>query len=106
MIVPSIESTREFNSRVIKDVVNVSDEDELTEEVIQKRLREAVAEIDELTKHYKKALALTEKLEETSKNKNPRAHRRCRWQLRALAARSSASRGGRYPPDRGRGSAS
>jgi RNA polymerase primary sigma factor len=67
--------------RSVKDVVNVTDEDELTEEVIQKRLREAVAEIDELTKHYKKALALTEKLEETSKNKNPRAHRRCRWQL-------------------------
>ncbi|MBV8207923.1 MAG: RNA polymerase sigma factor RpoD [Acidobacteria bacterium] len=67
--------------RAVKEVVNVSDEEEITEEVIQKRLKEAIGAIDDIGRHYKKAQALTEKLSGISKTKNARGHRRCRWQL-------------------------
>src|SRR5438128_5915443 len=43
--------------RSIKDVVNVSDEDEITEEVLAKRVKDATTLIDQLGRHYKKAQA-------------------------------------------------
>jgi RNA polymerase primary sigma factor len=76
--------------RSIKEVV-IFDEEEITEEILSKRLHDTVAKIDELHKHYKKSTALFEKLEEIapagSATKEPkdkkkaRELRKCRWTL-------------------------
>jgi len=66
--------------RSIKEVV-IFDEEELTEEVLQNRLKEVTGRIQELAKHYKKAVQLAEKLKELSEKKKPREYRRCRWHL-------------------------
>jgi RNA polymerase primary sigma factor len=81
--------------RSIKDVVNVSDEDEITEEVILKRLKEVTGYIDALGKHYKKAQALGEKLATIPQREKKRAreYRRCRWNLgREIVAISNVMR--------------
>jgi RNA polymerase primary sigma factor len=66
--------------RSIKEVV-IFDEEELTDEVLQNRLKEVTGRIQELGKHYKKAVQLAEKLKELSEKKKPREYRRCRWHL-------------------------
>ena len=81
--------------RSIKDVVNVSDEDEITEEVILKRLKEVTGHIDALGRHYKKAQQLSEKLAgiPTREKKRAREFRRCRWNLgREVVAISNVMR--------------
>jgi len=67
--------------RSIKEVVTLGDEEEITEEVLQNRLKEVTTQIDTLAKHYKKAMALTEKLRDIPKTKKPKEYRRCRWNL-------------------------
>jgi RNA polymerase primary sigma factor len=66
--------------RSIKEVV-IFDEEELTDEVLQNRLQEVSVRIQELGKHYKRAIQLAEKLKELSEKKKPREYRRCRWHL-------------------------
>jgi len=66
--------------RSIKEIV-IFDEEELTDEVLQDRLNEVTERIQELSKHYKKAVQLAEKLKELSEKKKPREYRRCRWNL-------------------------
>jgi RNA polymerase primary sigma factor len=66
--------------RSIKEVV-IFDEEELTEEVLQNRLKEVTGRIQELGKHYKKAVQLADKLKELSEKKKPREYRRTRWHL-------------------------
>ncbi len=66
--------------RSIKEVV-IFDEEELTEEVLQNRLKEVTGRIQALAKHYKKAIQLADKLKELSEKKKPREYRRCRWHL-------------------------
>ncbi|MFZ3210243.1 MAG: RNA polymerase sigma factor RpoD [Terriglobales bacterium] len=66
--------------RSIKEVV-IFDEEELTDEVLQNRLQEVTGRIQELGKHYKKAVQLAEKLKELSEKKRPRDYRRTRWHL-------------------------
>jgi len=66
--------------RSIKEIV-IFDEEELTDEVLQNRLKEVTGHIQELGKHYKKAVQLAEKLKELSEKKKPREYRRCRWHL-------------------------
>ncbi len=66
--------------RSIKEVV-IFDEEELTEEVLQNRLKEVTGRTDELAKHYKKATLLAEKLKDIQQKKRPKEHRRCRWSL-------------------------
>jgi RNA polymerase primary sigma factor len=74
--------------RNIKEVV-VFDEEELTEEIVQARVKQTVSRIDALVKHQKKAQHLTEKLaalgpkDKTPKEKGKmtREHRKVRWQL-------------------------
>jgi len=66
--------------RSIKEIV-IFDEEELTDEVLQDRLNEVRERIQELSKHYKKAVQLAEKLKELSEKKKPREYRRCRWNL-------------------------
>jgi len=66
--------------RSIKEVV-IFDEEELTDEVLQNRLKEITERIQDLGKHYKKAVQLGEKSKELSEKKKPRDYRRCRWNL-------------------------
>jgi len=66
--------------RSIKEVV-IFDEEELTDEVLQNRLKEVTGRIQELGKHYKKAVQLAEKLQDLSEKKRPRDYRRSRWHL-------------------------
>ena len=66
--------------RSIKEVV-IFDEEELTDEVLQNRLQEVAGRIQELGKHYKKAVQIAEKLQELSEKKRPRDFRRARWHL-------------------------
>ncbi len=66
--------------RSIKEVV-LFDEEELTEEVLVNRLKEVTGHVDELSKHYKKATQLAEKLKDIPQKKKPKEYRRCRWSL-------------------------
>ncbi|HYE24764.1 MAG TPA: RNA polymerase sigma factor RpoD [Clostridia bacterium] len=70
--------------RSIKEVV-VFDEEEITEEVLQKRLDDITKRIDELGKHYKKAQQLQQKVAEFNPKekdkKKLREQRKCRWAL-------------------------
>src|SRR5207248_6131727 len=47
--------------RNIKEVV-IFDEEEVTDEIIQKRIKDTTGRIDNLNKHYKRAIQLTERL--------------------------------------------
>ena len=66
--------------RSIKEVV-LFDDEEITEEVLDNRLKDITGRIDELNKHYKKSLQLAEKLGGTPQRRNPRMNRKLRWQL-------------------------
>jgi RNA polymerase primary sigma factor len=66
--------------RSIKDLVVIDDE-EITDETLQKRVDEVTGRIDELSKHYKTALRLAQRLATLSAKKKPREYRRCRGQL-------------------------
>jgi RNA polymerase primary sigma factor len=66
--------------RSIKEVV-IFDEEEITDEILQNRLKDITGKIDDLNKHYKKTIQLTDKLAEIQQKKRPKDHRRCRWQL-------------------------
>ena len=66
--------------RSIKDTVVIDDE-EITDETLQKRVDEVTSRIDQLNKHYKTALRLAERLATLSAKKKPREYRRCRGQL-------------------------
>ncbi len=66
--------------RSIKEMV-VFDEEEITDEVLQKRVDDITGRIDKLNKHYKTANRLAEKLPTISAKKKPRDYRRCRGQL-------------------------
>jgi RNA polymerase primary sigma factor len=64
--------------RSIKEVVTF-DEDEITEEVLQARIKATVARIDTLVKHHKKGLALAEKLDTINQKTRAKEYRRTRW---------------------------
>ena len=68
--------------RSIKEVVTF-DEEEITDEILQNRLKELTGKIDDLNKHYKKALQLAEKLEPISPKdkKKAKEYRKYRWGL-------------------------
>ncbi len=74
--------------RNIREVV-IFDEEEITEDVLQGRLKDITARVDELGKHYKKSMQLTQKLEEIAPGgakdlkdkRKAREMRRCRWAL-------------------------
>jgi RNA polymerase primary sigma factor len=68
--------------RSIKEVTTF-DEEEITEEVLEKRRKKMVNAIDEIAKHYKKAQQLQEKYDVIPKNKKEKARelRRTRWAL-------------------------
>ena len=64
--------------RNVKEVV-IFDEEELTEEILQARVRQTVSRIDVLVKHQKKAQALEEKLATINQKSKAREHRKTRW---------------------------
>ena len=66
--------------RSIKEIV-IFDEEEITDDILQNRLKDITGRIDELNKHYKKSLLLAEKLLELPAKKKPKENRKCRWQL-------------------------
>ena len=66
--------------RSIKEVVTF-DEEEITEEILQNRLKEFTGKIDDLAKHYKKANQVAEKFADISQKKRPRDYRRYRMHL-------------------------
>src|SRR5262249_17607603 len=67
--------------RSIKEVVTF-DEEEITDEILQNRLKEFTGKIDDLNKAYKKAGQAQEKYVAVNQKKRPKDHRRYR---RALA---------------------
>ncbi len=68
--------------RSIKEVV-IFDEEEITDEILQKRMKDIVGKIDELNKHYKKAILLAEKLATVPAKDKKRAkeYRKLHWGL-------------------------
>ena len=66
--------------RNIKEVV-IFDDEELTEEVVQARVRATVNKVDTLVKHQKKAQQLEEKLATVNQKAKPKEHRRIRWSI-------------------------
>src|SRR5579862_5056938 len=66
--------------RSIKEVVTF-DEEEITDEILQNRLKEFTGKIDELAKAYKKTNVLVEKFQAVSQKKRPKDYRRYRLAL-------------------------
>ncbi len=66
--------------RSVKEIV-LFDEEEITEEVVQNRLKDITSKIDDLAKHYKKSMQLLERLDGIPQKKRPKEHRRYRWAL-------------------------
>jgi RNA polymerase primary sigma factor len=66
--------------RSIKEVVTF-DEEEITDEILQNRLKEFTGKIDALAKAYKKAGMLLEKFQAVSQKKRPKDYRRARINL-------------------------
>ena len=64
--------------RNIKEIVTF-DEEEITEEVLQGRVRALVNKIDAMVKHQQKAAALEEKLATINPKTKAKEHRRTRW---------------------------
>jgi RNA polymerase primary sigma factor len=66
--------------RSIKEMV-VFDEEEITEEILQNRVKDITRRIDELQKHYKRASQLAGRLPTILAKKKAQAYRRCRCRL-------------------------
>ena len=66
--------------RSIKETV-LFDEEEITEETLQNRVRDITRRIDQLHKHYKIACRLAGQLATVAAVKKARTSHRCRWQL-------------------------
>jgi RNA polymerase primary sigma factor len=66
--------------RSIKEVV-IFDEEEITDEIIEARIKATTHRIDEMHKHFKKAEQLEEKLVNVDKKKRPGEYRKTRWAL-------------------------
>ncbi|MGA3223866.1 MAG: RNA polymerase sigma factor RpoD [Acidobacteriaceae bacterium] len=66
--------------RNIKEVV-IFDEEEITEEILQARIRVTIGRVDTLLKHQKKASLLFEKLETINPKAKAREHRKTRWMM-------------------------
>jgi RNA polymerase primary sigma factor len=66
--------------RSIKEVVTF-DEEEITDEIVQGRLKEFTGKIDDLAKAYKKVGQIQEKFAAVSQKKNPKPYRRLRNHL-------------------------
>ena len=66
--------------RLIKEIV-VFHEEEITEEVLQNRVKDITSRIDELQKHYQRASQLAERLPTIPAKKKAGEYRRCQYGL-------------------------
>ena len=66
--------------RSIKELV-AFDEEEITDEIVQARLKDFVGQIDDIGKSYKKVQQLEEKVEAVKQKKKPKESRKYRWAL-------------------------
>jgi RNA polymerase primary sigma factor len=66
--------------RNIKEVV-IFDEEEITEEILQARIRVTIGRVDTLIKHQKKAALMLEKLDTINPKAKAREHRKTRWMM-------------------------
>ena len=66
--------------RSIKELV-AFDEEEITDEIVQARLKDFVGQIEDIGKSYKKVQLLEEKLEAVKQKKKPKESRKYRWAL-------------------------
>ncbi len=66
--------------RSIKELV-AFDEEEITEDIVQARLKDFTGQIDDVGKHYKKVQQVSEKLAGIVQKKKPKEHRRSSWAL-------------------------
>jgi RNA polymerase primary sigma factor len=66
--------------RSIKELV-AFDEEEITDEIVQARLKDFVGQIDDIGKSYKKVQQLEEKAEAVKAKKKPKESRKVRWAL-------------------------
>ncbi len=66
--------------RSIKELV-AFDEEEITDEIVQARLKDFVGQIDDIGKSYKKVQQLEEKAEAVKQKKKPKESRKARWAL-------------------------
>jgi RNA polymerase primary sigma factor len=66
--------------RNIKEVV-IFDEEEITEEILQARIRVTIGRVDTLLKHQKKASLLLEKLDTINPKAKAKEHRKARWMM-------------------------
>ncbi len=66
--------------RNVKEVV-IFDEEELTEEILQARVRQTVSRVDALIKHQKKTAVLLEKLATLNIKTKAKEHRKTRWAI-------------------------
>ncbi|HJT00306.1 MAG TPA: RNA polymerase sigma factor RpoD [Terriglobales bacterium] len=74
--------------RSIKEIVTF-DEEEITDEVLENRLKDMIGRIDEVAKHYKKVNQLLEKFQAINSKKRPKEFRRYRWNLAREVVRMS-----------------
>jgi RNA polymerase primary sigma factor len=74
--------------RSIKEVVTF-DEEEITDEILQNRLKEFTGKIDELAKAYKKSAQVAEKFATVSQKKRPKDYRHYRIALARAIVRVS-----------------
>ena len=74
--------------RSILDTV-VFDEEDVSEEILQKRVKELTRRIDELQKHYRRVRQLAERLATTLPQKKAHQYGRCRWKLAREIVRMS-----------------
>ena len=66
--------------RNIKEVV-IFDEEEITEEILQARIRVTIGRVDTLLKHQKKASLFFEKLETINSKAKAKEHRKTLWMM-------------------------
>jgi RNA polymerase primary sigma factor len=66
--------------RSIKELV-AFDEEEITDEIVQARLKDFVGQIEDIGKSYKKVQLLEEKLEAVKQKRKPKESRKFRWAL-------------------------
>jgi RNA polymerase primary sigma factor len=66
--------------RSIKELV-AFDEEEITDEIVQARLKDFVGQIEDIGKSYKQVQLLEEKLEAVKQKKKPKESRKFRWAL-------------------------
>jgi RNA polymerase primary sigma factor len=66
--------------RNIKEVV-IFDEEEITEDILQARIRVTIGRVDTLLKHQKKASLMLEKLDTINPKAKAREHRKTRWMM-------------------------